>query len=143
MVELDPSHHIFRHVGGASIDGDFIDPAVFRRKKKENGQLEDALSVNWVEYFQKPRPQEAIPPLLDIFAKKGRRVGPKSQSKFALLNISAAKDAAAKYTTVAIVRDAQEDDPSHTLVKNYDEALNDQVAEQLAKVVIDTYPARP
>jgi hypothetical protein len=143
MLELDPSHHVFRHVGGASIDGDFIEPAAFRRKKKENGQLEEGLSVNWVEYFQKNTPQEAVPPLLEIFTKKGRRVGPKSESKFALLNVGAAKNAAAKYTTVTIVLDEQEDDPSHSLVKDYDEALNDQVAEQFAKVVIDTYPARP
>jgi hypothetical protein len=141
MSELDPSHHIFRHVGGASIDGDFVDPAAFRRKKKENGQLEEGLSVNWVEYFQKPTPQEAIPPLLGIFAKKGRKVGPKS--KFTLLNVGAAKNAAAEYTTVAIVLDEQEHDPSHSLVKDYDEALNDQVAEQLAKVVIETFPSRP
>jgi hypothetical protein len=29
------------------------------------------------------------------------------------------------------------------LVKDYDEALNDQVAEQLAKVITDAYPANP
>jgi hypothetical protein len=143
MSELDPSHHIFRHIGGASIDGDFIDPAAFRRKEKEDGRLEVGLSVNWVEYFQKPTPQEAIPPLLDIFAKKGRRVGPKSQSQFALLNVTGAKDAAAKYAAVAIVLDEQENDPSHALIKDYEPALNDHVAEELAKVVIDLYPARP
>jgi hypothetical protein len=143
MSELDPSHHIFRHIGGASIDGDFIDPAAFRRKEKEDGRLEAGLSVNWVEYFHKPTPQEAIPPLLDIFAKKGRRVGLKSQSQFALLSVAGAKDATAKYATVAVVLDEQENDPSHALIKDYDEALNDHVAEELAKVVIDKYPARP
>jgi hypothetical protein len=30
-----------------------------------------------------------------------------------------------------------------SLVKDYDEALNDQVAEQLAKVITDAYPANP
>jgi hypothetical protein len=124
MADLDPSHHIFRHVGGASIDGDFIDPAAFRRKKQKDGQIEEGLSVNWVEYFQKPTPQEAVPVLRDIFMKKGRKVG--ATSKFALLNVGAAKTAAMKYATVAIELDAQVDDPSHSLVKAYDEALNDQ-----------------
>jgi hypothetical protein len=142
MSELDPSDHILRHIGGARIDGDFIDPAAFRRKKK-NGQLEEGLSVNWVEYFRKPTAQEAVPPLLDIFAKKGRKISQKSQSKFALLNVGTAKNAAAEYTTVAIVLDAEEHDPSHSLVKDYDEALNEQVAEQLAKVIIATFPSRP
>ncbi len=140
MTDLDPSHHIFRHVGGASIDGDFIEPAAFRRKKKD-GQIEEGLSVNWVEYFQKPTPQEAVPQLRDVFVKKGRKVG--STSKFALLNVGAAKTAAMEYATIAIVLDEQDDDPSHSLVKDYDEALNDQVAERLASVIIDAYPANP
>ena len=99
--------------------------------------------MNWVEYFRKPTAQEAIPPLLEIFAKKGRKISQKSQSKFALLNVGTAKNAAAEYTTVAIVLDAEEHDPSHSLVKDYDEALNEQVAEQLAKVIIATFPSRP
>jgi len=140
MTDLDPSHHIFRHVGGASIDGDFIEPAAFRRKKKD-GQIEEGLSVNWVEYFQKPTPQEAVPQLRDVFVKKGRKVG--STSKFALLNVGAATTAAMEYATIAIVLDEQDDDPSHSLVKDYDEALNDQVAERLASVIIDAYPANP
>jgi hypothetical protein len=138
MADLDPSHHIFRHVGGASIDGDFIDPAAFRRKKKQHGQMEEGLSVN---YFQKPTPQEAIPLLRDTFVRKGRKVG--TTSKFALLNVGAAKTAAMKYATVAIVLDAQNDDQSHALIKGYDEALNDQVAEQLAKAIMAAYPANP
>jgi hypothetical protein len=138
MSELDPNHHIFRHVGGASIDGDFIDPAAFRRKKKA-GQLEEGLSVNWVEYFQKSTPQDAVPPLRDTFVRKGRKVG--TGSKFALLNVGAAKAAAMKYASVAIVLDEQNDDPSHSLVKDCDEALNDQVAEQLASVILAAFPA--
>jgi len=82
--------------------------------------------VNWVEYLKKTRAARSHPALLDIFAQKARRVGPKPQSKFALLNVGAAKDAAAKYTTVTIVLDEQEHDPSHSMVKDYDEALNDQ-----------------
>jgi hypothetical protein len=139
MTELDPSHHIFRHVGGASIDGDFIDPA-FRRKIKDDGKMEDGLSVNWFEYFQKPTYEEAIPPLCAIFAKKNRKVG--TTSKFALLNVGQAKKAAAKYAAVSIVLDAKPDDPSHSVVKDYEEALNDQVAEELQKVMIAAYPPR-
>ena len=97
--------------------------------------------VNWAEYFQKPTPQEAVPQLRDVFVKKGRKVG--STSKFALLNVGAAKTAAMEYATIAIVLDEQDDDPSHSLVKDYDEALNDQVAERLASVIIDAYPANP
>jgi hypothetical protein len=46
------------------------------------------------------------------------------------------------HTTVSIVLDQEANDPSHTLVKGY-EFYNDQVAEELAKIVIDTYLANP
>jgi hypothetical protein len=141
MTDLEPSHHIFRHIGGASIDGDFIDPAAFRRKRKEHGQIEEGLSVNWVEYFHQPTAEEAIPLLRDVFVKKGRRVG--GQSKFALLNVGAAKAAAMKYATVSIVLDERDEDQAHSLVKDYDEAINDQVAEEFAGVIIAAYPANP
>ena len=139
MADLDPLHHIFRYVGGGSIEGDFIDPAAFRRKIK-HGKLEKGLSVNWVEYFGKATPKEAIPPLREIFDKKKFKIG--ATSRFALLNVRAAKTAAARYTDVSIVLDAQEDDPSHSLIGDYDETFNDQVAEELQKVIIDSFPAK-
>lgn len=138
MADLDPSHHIFRYVGGASIDGDFIEPAAFRRKVKD-GKLEEGLSVNWVEYFKKATPKEAIAPLREIFDKKFK-IG--ATAKFALLNVGAAKTAAARYTAVSIVLDEQDDDPSHSLIKDYDEAFNNQVAEELQKVIIDSFSAK-
>lgn len=141
MPELDCAHHFFRHIGLQSIHDDFIDPAAFRlRTDKQNGQLEKGLSVNWLEYFQTSTPQEAITPLRDTLEGKGRKIGAKS--KFALLNVGAAKNAAVKYTTVAIVHDKEGNDHSHCLINGY-EAYNDQVAEALAKVIIGTFPAKP
>lgn len=139
MTDLDHSHHFFRHIKKSWTDGDFIEPAAFRLRE-ENGQFEQGLSVNWLEYFNQSTPQDAIAPLRDILIRKGRTVG--GQSKFALLNVGAAQDTAAKYIPVAIVLDEEPNDPSHSLVKGY-EAYNDQVAEELAKVIIDTFPAQP
>jgi hypothetical protein len=139
MPELDLSSHIFRHIKKSWMDGDFVDPAAFRLRMQESGQYEKGLSVNWVEYFQITTPQEAIAPLRNTLVKKGRAVG--GESKFALLNVGASKAAAATYSPVAIILDAEPNDPSHTLVKGY-EAYNDQVAEELSRVVIETYPAK-
>jgi hypothetical protein len=94
-----------------------------------------------VEYFKKATPKEAIAPLREIFTKKQFKVG--ATAKFALLNVGAAKAAADRYTSVSIVLDEQDDDPSHSLIKDYDEAFNDQVAEELQKVIIDSFPAKP
>jgi hypothetical protein len=44
MAEVDPLHHIFRHIKKSWIDGDFIDPAAFRLANK-GGQFEEGLSV--------------------------------------------------------------------------------------------------
>ena len=139
MTDLDHSHHFFRHIKKSWIDGDFIEPAAFRLRR-EGEHFEKGLSVNWLEYFQQPTPQDAIAPLRDILTRKGRTIG--GESRFALLNVGAAKDAAARYTPVSIVLDEEKDDPSHSLVKGY-EAYNDQVAEELAKVIMTTYPAKP
>jgi hypothetical protein len=138
--ELEPDHHIFRYIGGRSIHGDFIDPAAFRRKVKD-GRLEPGLSVNWVEWFGTPTPEEAVQPARNVLIKKGFTVG--ATSKFGLLNVAAAKVSASKYAAVSIVLDKQPNDESHSLVKNYDEALNDQVAEQLHKAMMTSYPTKP
>jgi hypothetical protein len=138
--ELPADHHIFRYVGGGSIDGDFVDPAAFRRKIKD-GEMETGLSVNWVEWFEAATPHEAVQPLRDVFIKKGFRVG--ATSRFALLNVAIAKESASLYARVSIVQDEQPNDESHSLVKDYAEALNEQVAEQLHKAMITSYPTTP
>jgi hypothetical protein len=139
MHELDSSHHIFRHIKKSWMEGDSISPFAFRLSEKD-GQFEEGLSVNWVEYFETTTAQEAVAPLRELLVKKGRKVG--GESKFALLNVGQAKTAAATYVAVSIVRDEEEDDASHALVKGY-EAFNDQVALELSKVVVATFPAKP
>jgi hypothetical protein len=139
MQELAPEHHIFRHIKQSWMDGDFIDPAAFRLAVRE-GQLEPGLSVNWVEFFQRPAAMDAVAPLREILEKKGRKVG--GNSKFAMLNVGAAKRAAALYAAVAIATDDDPEDPSHTQITGYT-AFNSQVAEELAKVIITTFPVKP
>jgi len=138
MTDLDDGHHFFRHIKKSWMDGEFIDPAAFRLKILENGQFEDGLAINWVEFFLRPTPKEAVQPLRDILRKKGRTVG--GESRFALLNVGAAKAAGAKFTKVEIVMDEEPDDPSHALVKGY-QLFNEQVAEELAKVVATSFAA--
>ena len=111
MIGLDEDHHIFRHIKKSWLDGEFVDPAAFRLKTLDNGQLEDGLSINWVEYFQRPTPKEAVQPLRELLQRKGRTIG--GESKFALLNFGVAKAAAAKFTKVEIVMDEEPEDPSH------------------------------
>lgn len=139
-TQLKRSDHFFRHIKKSWMDGDFVDSAAFRLREDSDGRFEQGLSINWVEYFRRPAPQEAVGALIEIFRNKGRKVGP--ESRFALLNVGEAKDAAAKYTTVAVVFDEQRNDPSHALVTGY-EKYNDQVAEELAKVIIDKFPPKP
>jgi hypothetical protein len=139
-TQLKHSDHFFRHIKKSWMDGGFVDPAAFRLRKDSIGRFESGLSINWVEYFRKATPQEAIAALTEILRKKKRTVG--GQSRFALLNVGEAKNAAAKYTTVAVVFDEEVNDPSHALVTGY-EKYNDQVAEELAKIIINKIPPTP
>jgi hypothetical protein len=132
MENLDDAHHIFRHIKKSWTEGDFIDPAAFQLRTDETG-----LSVNWVEYFGRQDPAEAIEPLKRVLETE-RTIG--SSSRFALLNVGRAKQAAAVYVTVTICTDDKKEDPSHTLIEGY-VAYNEQVAEELAKVIIVAYPA--
>ena len=127
MTDLDDSHHFFRHIKKTWMHDEFIDPAAFQLRTLANGQLEHGLSINWVEFFQCPTLKEAVQPLRDLLQKKGRKIG--VESKFALLNVRAAKAAAAKFTKVEIVMDEEPDDPSHALLKGY-QPFNEQVAEE-------------
>jgi hypothetical protein len=137
--ELDPSHHLFRYVGGSKIQDGVVDSSAFWRTEK-NGVLEAGVSLNWVEWFGKDTPEEAVEPLREVFRKKGRTIAPTSQ--FALLNMGDAKEKAFKYAAVSIAHDPQPDDESHALISGYQEALNEQVAEQLAKSVIASFPGK-
>ena len=139
MADLEDIHHFFRHIKKSWMDGDFIDPAAFRLAKKKDDQFEDGLSINWLEFFEKSSPQEAIAPLRQILENKGRKVG--GESKFALLNVATAKAAASRYIAIAIIHDEEKEDKSHALVTGYS-SHNDQVAEELSKIVLDTYPAK-
>ncbi|MBV8565035.1 MAG: hypothetical protein JO273_06235 [Methylobacteriaceae bacterium] len=138
MADLDDAHHVFRHIKKSWMDGEFIEPAAFRLRER-NGAFEEGLSVNWVEYFRKRTARETIRPLRDILIRKGRSIG--GESKFALLNVGAAKSAAARFVPIAIITDEEPDDPSHALVKGYS-AFNDQVAEELQKIIIVSFPAK-
>jgi hypothetical protein len=138
MIDLDPDHHFFRHIKATWMDGDFVDPAAFRLRNEADGELEDGLSVNWCEYFEKFIPKDAVQPLREVLVSEGRTVG--KTSKFALLNVRDTISAAAKYVPVRVAHDGDEVDSSHSLVIGY-EAFNDQVAEEIAKVVLETFPA--
>lgn len=137
VVELEATDHVFRHIKKSWMDGNFIEPAAFRLRLDKN---EKGLSVNWVEYFKKTKPRDAVAPLLEIFTKKNRKVG--GASIFAMLNVAQAKAAAAKYVSVAIVPKPEDDDASHAEIVGYEE-YNDQVAEELANIILEKFPAKP
>jgi hypothetical protein len=116
------------------MDGDFVDPASFQLRE-EAGKFEDGLSINWCEYFDQ-EPKKAIAPLIAVISKH-RAIG--KTSKFALLNVGEAKAEALEYVSVSIVTDDDPEDASHGLVQGY-EKYNDEVAENLAKVIKALYP---
>jgi len=137
--ELAPGDHIFRHIKKSWIDDDFINPAAFTLRSIGNGQFEDGLSVNWVEYFGMKSAREAVTPLVKVLEGKGRKIG--GQSRFAVLNVKRAIEAASQYTSIKIALHSEDLDQSHTLIKGY-EQFNAQVAEAIHGVIIHHYAAK-
>jgi len=121
----------------------YVQTGNYLRTNRETREIiEDGLSVNWVEYFQKPTPQEALPLLRHILETKPNKRTVGAESRFALLNIAAVKTAAAKYVPVTIALHEEPGDPSHAMIMGY-EAFNELVAEEIRKIIIADYPPPP
>lgn len=137
MYLIDSEHHILRHIKKSWMDGEFVEPAAFRLREID-GQIENGLSVNWAEFFDSDKPEEAVRLICEVFRQKGRSIG--GSSKFAFLNVHEAIEAGSKHTSIYVEHDPQQDDESHALIKGY-ENYNDLVAEELAKAIKHLFPA--
>lgn len=103
---------------------------------------ESFLSVNWVEYFQKPDFPAAIHRVREVFQAKGFRLA--HRGSFAVLRVGAVNGVVNKNqgTTFRIYRMPSANDPSHAAIYGYGPG-DFAVAAELAALVDpqDVYPA--
>jgi len=136
--------HVARYCGGSTIHPDgTVDGSAFRLRKQE-GEWENYLSVNWLELLDLPNLQVEIAALQQLFAKKFKKVG--ATARFATLNCGEVRTHVRSETgdtRELHVRPEPErpHDPSHSGIYGL-RPDDDLIADLIAEVVQETYPAR-
>ena len=105
-------------------------------------QIDDYLSVNWLEYLRLNNRQEEIDEIRKILRSK-LTLGAKA--KIAVLNVDAIIDYVRSHSPdfreLSVLHEPEEDDPSHSGVHGY--GYDDQlIAGLIAEKVQELYPAK-
>lgn len=144
---VPPADHISRLCGGSHIDPDTgsVGPGAFMLKPKD---VDNALSVNWLEFLSLADRAAQIAEVQHVLAKKMKKIGP--TSRLAVLNtgraIEAISEATAVKLRISVVHDPQSvpglwDDPSHSGIHGLP-LDDDSPAVALAQCVVTLYSAK-
>ena len=134
--------HISRYCGGAQIlpDGR-ISGTAFRLR-----EADQYLSVNWLEYLDLGDRASEIAEVRRVLEAKGRKLG--TTARLAVLNAGLLREhvasASADHRVLDILHEPEPKDPSHAGIYGLrqDDTLM-EIAEPMAEVVQDVYPAKP
>ncbi|MCY4001786.1 MAG: hypothetical protein OXF84_13395 [Bacteroidetes bacterium] len=138
--DLDDSHHISRYCKPSSIENGRLLASAFELRENEG-----ALSVNWIEHYEKNTISEGIDCIRQVFINRG--FGLSHNGRFASLSVSDVKKVIAQHGTSdpQILRSPTPDglDPSHCEVHGYthDDVL---IMAKLAALVLreNLFPGR-
>lgn len=132
--------HISRYVSGSKIANGRISGTAFQLRPNE-----DALSVNWLEYFGLGDRNAEIQKIRDVFIEKGRTL--QAEAKFTVLKVGETKKYVRQESkdnrVLSVLHDPLDNDASHTGIYNVpreDPAVGDMIAELIEEEAI--HPAR-
>lgn len=133
--------HVSRYVPFTKLTADGrVTGAAFQLRPDE-----DALSVNWLEYFELEDWEAEIQEVRKVFTEKGRLL--QAKAKFAILAVGTTKEYIQQESdddrVLSILHDPLPDDNSHTGIFNLPKdnpAIGDMIAELIKKEAI--HPAR-
>lgn len=140
--QIPDDDHVSRYVGGSKLTRDGrITGAAFQLRSGE-----DALSVNWLEFFGLGDRQAEIQEVRGVFLEKGMSL--QATAKFAVLDVGATKEYVQQESDdnrlLAILHDPlPPEDESHAGIYNVprdDSAIGDMIAELIEEDAI--HPAR-
>ncbi len=140
--QIPDTDYVSRYVGWSKITtSGRITGEAFRLRSNE-----EAISVNWLEYFGLEHRIAEIQEVRKAFLKKGRIL--QAKAKFAVLNVGEAREHVRQESkdkrVIRFLHDPEEqNDPSHSGIYNIprdDPAIGDIIAELIVKDAI--YPAR-
>jgi hypothetical protein len=136
-------HHIARlcQTKQISHDGEILAPAFMLRTR------EQTLSVNWLEFLNRPDRQSEIDQIQNIYTEKNLKIG--AGYKIAVLNVRIVRrkvlEGAPDARNINVLHDPEYtpeyNDASHSVVDNLRHG-DLFIAELIAQTILSTYPAR-
>ena len=129
--ELPEEDHVSRWCRKTHVEDGFPSASAFELR-----EMEETLSVNWLEYFGLDR-DVSIQRIREVI-----QVSLDARDRFAVLRVSEIKEAILRQgTSVSVTYDPQGSDPSHSLI-SWDNVDRTVVAARLAVLVKkkDVYP---
>ena len=138
---IPPEDHVSRYCRGGSLDNGCVTGASFLLRADE-----EYVSVNWLEYLQKPNREAQIAEVQRVLTTK---LSPGSKAKIAVLNVGETIEnvrlKSPDRRTLRVRHRPDEppefSDPSHSGI--FDTTLDEQhIVELLAEAVRETYPAK-
>lgn len=140
------SDHVARYCGGASLDNGQVSGASFKLKVKADGNLQEYLSVNWLEYLGKKNRAAEISEIRRVLATK-MKLG--STAKLAVLQVGEVKEYVAQEAPdrrrLRVLHRPDEPpgkpDPSHSGIFDTGDD-EDTIVELIAQRVLETHPSK-
>jgi hypothetical protein len=135
---IPDSDHVGRYCKASTVENGEISAAAFMMR-----ETEEYLSVNWLEQLNRSDRAIQIRNLQSLYATK-LRVG--TAARIAVLNVGALRDKVERESPdgrlLRVLHEPEEpDDPSHAGI--YEIPHDDEmIAELIAQVVLEKYPAR-
>jgi hypothetical protein len=135
---IPDSDHVGRYCKASTVENGEISAAAFMMR-----ETEEYLSVNWLEQLNRSDRAIQIRDLQSLYATK-LRVG--TAARIAVLNVGALRDKVERESPdgrlLRVLHEPEEpDDPSHAGI--YEIPHDDEmIAELIAQVVLEKYPAR-
>jgi hypothetical protein len=135
---IPDSDHVGRYCKASTVENGEISAAAFMMR-----ETEEYLSVNWLEVLKSPSRASQIRDLQELYTKK-LKVG--ATARIAILNVGTLRSKVERESLdsrlLRVLHEPEEpDDPSHAGI--YEIPHDDEIiAELIAQVVLEKYPAR-
>lgn len=135
---IPDSDHVGRYCKASTVENGEISAAAFMMR-----ETEEYLSVNWLEELKSPSRASQIRDLQELYTKK-LKVG--ATARIAILNVGTLRSKVERESPdsrlLRVLHEPEEpDDPSHAGI--YEIPHDDEIiAELIAQVVLEKYPAR-
>jgi hypothetical protein len=135
---IPDSDHVGRYCKASTVENGEISAAAFMMR-----ETEEYLSVNWLEVLKSPSRASQIRDLQKLYTKK-LKVG--ATARIAILNVGTLRTKVERESPdsrlLRVLHEPEEpDDPSHAGI--YEIPHDDEIiAELIAQVVLEKYPAR-